>query len=67
MKPKQSWRDFKKRIYAVDENTPQKEIANLILMGCNRIRSGDKAPTGYSGKWDYVIMHIARRWNGSKR
>jgi hypothetical protein len=67
MKPKQSWRDFKKRIYAIDENTTEKEIASLILMGCNRIRSSDMAPAGYSGKWDYVIMDIARRWNGSNR
>lgn len=67
MKPKQSWRDFRKRIYAIDETTPEKEIENLILMACNRIRSEDKAPTGYSDKWDYVILHIARRWNGSKR
>ncbi len=67
MKPKQSWRDFKKRIYSVDPNTPEREIASLILMACNRIRSQDKAPMGYSDKWDYVIMHIARRWAGSKR
>jgi len=67
MKPKQSWRDFKKRIYAIDPTTREKEISTLILMACNRIRSKDKAPAGYSGKWDYVIMHVARRWNGSKR
>jgi hypothetical protein len=67
MKPKQTWRTFKKRIYAVDRTTPRKEIDTLILMGCNRIRSGDTVPAGYSGKWDYVLMHIARRWNGSTR
>jgi len=67
MKAKQPWRQFKKRIYAVNENTREKEIESLILMSCNRIRSEDKAPAGYSDKWDYVIMHIARRWSGSKR
>ena len=66
MKPKESWRAFKKRIYAVKPNTPEKEVSTLMIMACNRIRSKDKAPAGYSDKWDYVMVHIARRWNGSK-
>jgi hypothetical protein len=65
MAKKQTLEQLMKRILAVNAETPEAEIENLILAVCNRIRSGDPVPPGYSGKWDYVLFHIARRWNGS--